>query len=313
MRIDATHRRWAIWTVVLFAISGLAYIPYAMMAPHGASGGSIAGLTYGIVGFGMMIFAALLSLRKKYPIWRIGRAQTWMRGHLWLGLLSYPIILFHAAFQFGGPLTSTMMWIFTIVIVSGLVGAAVQHYMPRLMTERVPFETIYDQIDRVRTQLVKEADELLSSLSKSANQYGLVVPSVTGILDLKSLGTDLRSTTTTMTSTTTLIRVESQAVTQLRDIYGKTIKPYLEVRGPHGQVLADGRNSKAVFAQLRTVSPSTVHQIIDDLENICEEKRDLDRQSRMHKLLHGWLLVHVPLSLVLIVLGAIHAVMALRY
>lgn len=312
MRIDHTQRRWAIWTVVLFAAAGLAYIPYAMMAPNGGSGGSIAGLAYGIVGFAMMIFAALLSLRKKYPIWRIGRAQTWMRGHLWLGLLSYPIILFHAAFQFGGPLTSTMMWIFTIVIVSGLVGAAVQHYMPRLMTERVPYETIYDQIDRVRTQLVKEADELLSSVSKSANQYGLVVPSVTGILDLKSLG-DLRSTTTTMTATTTLIRVESQAITQLRDIYAKTIKPYLEVRGPHGHVLADGRNAKAVFAQARTVSPSTVHQIVDDLENICEEKRDLDRQSRMHKLLHGWLLVHVPLSLVLIVLGAIHAVMALRY
>jgi hypothetical protein len=165
----------------------------------------------------------------------------------------------------------------------------------------------------VRSQLVKEADELLSSVSKSANQYGLVVPSVTGILDLKSLGTDLRATTTTMTATTTLIRVESQAVTQLRDMYAKTIKPYLEVRGPHGHVLADSRNAKAVFAQARTVSPATVHQMVDDLENICEEKRDLDRQTRMHRLLHGWLLVHVPLSLVLIVLGAIHAVMALRY
>jgi hypothetical protein len=311
LRIDETHRRWAIWTGVLLALAAIAYVPYAWLSPQGPSGGSAAGLTYGIIGFGMMIFAALLGMRKKYPIWRIGRAQTWMRGHLWLGLLSYPIILLHAAFHFGGPLTLTMMWIFTVVIVSGLVGAALQHYMPRLMTERVPYETIYDQIDRVRTQLLKEAEELLASVAKSANQYGLVVPSLTGILDIRALG-DLRAATTT-TTTTTLIRVENQAVTELRNIYEKTVKPYLMVRGPHGHVLADRRNSKAVFAQLRTVSPSTVHQIVDDMENICEEKRDLDRQSRMHKLLHGWLLVHVPLSLALIVLGAIHAVMALRY
>ncbi len=314
MRIDQTHRRWAIWTCVSLAVAAVAYVPYALLSPQGPSGGSIAGLIYGIAGYGMMVFAALLGIRKKYPIWRIGRAQTWMRGHLWLGLLSYPIILLHAAFHFGGPLTLTMMWIFTIVIVSGLVGAALQHYMPRLMTERVPLETIYDQIDRVRDQLLKEADELLASVAKSANQYGLVVPSVTGILNIRELG-DLRvaAATTTTTSTTTLIRVENQAITELRNIHEKTVKPYLLVRGAHGHVLADRRNSKAVFAQLRTVSPSTVHQIVDDLENICEEKRDLDRQSRMHKLMHGWLMVHVPLSLALIVLGAIHAVMALRY
>jgi hypothetical protein len=29
--------------------------------------------------------------------------------------------------------------------------------------------------------------------------------------------------------------------------------------------------------------------------------------------LHGWLLVHIPLSLALILLGTVHAVMALRF
>ena len=52
-----------------------------------------------------MIFAALLGARKRVPVWRLGRAQAWMRGHLWLGLLSLPIILFHGAFHFGGAMT----------------------------------------------------------------------------------------------------------------------------------------------------------------------------------------------------------------
>jgi hypothetical protein len=52
---------------------------------------------------------------------------------------------------------------------------------------------------------------------------------------------------------------------------------------------------------------------VDDLENICEEKRQLDQQSRLHRILHGWLLVHIPLSYALLLLGAVHAVMALKF
>jgi hypothetical protein len=33
----------------------------------------------------------------------------------------------------------------------------------------------------------------------------------------------------------------------------------------------------------------------------------------MHKILHGWLMIHIPASWALLVLGGIHAVIALRY
>jgi len=52
---------------------------------------------------------------------------------------------------------------------------------------------------------------------------------------------------------------------------------------------------------------------LKDLENICEEEHQLSRQARIYHWLHAWLLVHVPLSIALLVLGAVHAVMALRY
>src|SRR5262249_26616411 len=145
MRIDQTHRSWAIGSAIGLGVGVLGYIPYALLSTRGTSGGSLVGLTYGIIGYAMMVFAVLLSLRKRFPIWRIGRAQKWMRGHLWLGLLSYPIILLHSGLRFGHGLTLAMMWIFTFVVLSGLVGAALQHYLPRLMTERVPMETIFDE------------------------------------------------------------------------------------------------------------------------------------------------------------------------
>jgi hypothetical protein len=52
---------------------------------------------------------------------------------------------------------------------------------------------------------------------------------------------------------------------------------------------------------------------VDDLEDICEEKRQLDRQSRLHKVLHGWLLVHIPLSYAVLLISAWHAAVAIRF
>ena len=299
MRIDRTHRIWLIWTVGILLVAGLTYLPYALWSMNKPSGSSIPGLLYGIAGYALMIFAALLGLRKKFPIWRVGRAQTWMRGHLWLGLVSYPIILCHSAFSMGNGLTRALMWIFSFVIGSGIVGAALQHYMPEIITDRVPLETIYDQIDRVQAHLVKESDDLMSSLSENKNEYGLLVPAA--------------RTTGAISVASTLVRLSDQSAGRLREVYDQTIRPFLADRGTYRHRMTRRSTSKAIFAQLRTVTPESVWPIINDLENICEEKRDLDRQSRLQRLLHGWLLVHIPLSYLLIVLSAIHAVMALRY
>ena len=69
-----------------------------------------------------MLIAGLLGARKKVPVWRLGRMQTWMRAHLWLGFLSFPLILFHANFHTGGKLTTVLVWIFAVVFVSGIFG-----------------------------------------------------------------------------------------------------------------------------------------------------------------------------------------------
>jgi len=59
--------------------------------------------------------------------------------------------------------------------------------------------------------------------------------------------------------------------------------------------------------------PATLHAAVTDLESICEEQRQLLRQERLHALLPGWLIVHVPLSFALMALAVVHIVMALRF
>jgi hypothetical protein len=152
-----------IGTISALIVSVILYVWYVSNEPGGPRGGTAIGLAYGIVGYAFMLFAGLLGARKKVPVWRIGRAQTWMRGHIWLGLLSLPLILFHGAFSFRGPLTGVLMILMFVVIVSGIFGAAMQHYVPSLLTTEVPLETIYEEIPHIRQQLREEADELVDA------------------------------------------------------------------------------------------------------------------------------------------------------
>src|SRR5882762_470205 len=161
MRLDRTQHGWAFGALAILTISAIVYVCNVLDSPQGPRGGSTIGLTFGVIGFGFMIFAALLGARKRLPTWRVGRAQAWMRGHLWLGFLALPMILFHGGFHFGGTLTRVLMWLLMITVFSGVFGAALQHYIPRMMTSDVPLETIYDEIGRVRSLLREEADRAI--------------------------------------------------------------------------------------------------------------------------------------------------------
>src|SRR5258708_24457243 len=143
MRIDRTHKPWLVTTLALLALSVAGYILFAVRSPSGPQGGSAAGLTFGIIGYALMLYAGLLGARKKVPTMRIGRAQTWMRGHLWLGTLSLVLILFHGGFHFRGPLTALLMTLFCIVIIIGWAGPTIRHYGPRVMPSRAPLAATY--------------------------------------------------------------------------------------------------------------------------------------------------------------------------
>ena len=99
----------------------------------------------------------------------------------------------------------------------------------------------------------------------------------------------------------------------LRKFYLGEMRPFLEQPKMRGSRLGDADKAHGAFSGLQTLMPQAAQATVQDLEDICDEARQLVRQERLHHLLHGWLLVHIPISLALILLGAVHAVMALRY
>jgi hypothetical protein len=275
VRIDHTHRKWLAASLIILGVATAVYIPYALHSPSGPSGGSAIGLTFGIVGSAFMVFAGLLAGRKKVPVWRIGRAQTWMRGHLWLGLLSLPIILFHAGFRFGGPLTSVLMVLLIIVVASGIFGALLQHYLPNVMTVQVPSETIFEQINHVRAQFVADAEGVVAGAESTASGEEGAAP--------------------------------------LTSFYQREMRPFLQSHGARHQLLSNRDRARTTFEGLRMLLPAEMQEATKRLEQICEEERQLRRQSLLHHWLHGWLMLHIPLSFALLLLGCVHAIVALRY
>jgi hypothetical protein len=229
-----------------------------------------------------------------------------MRGHLWLGFLSFPLILFHGGFHFGGPLTRVLMWLFIFVFVSGILGAVLQHFMPRVYTAQLPMETIYEQIDRVRGQLMEEAVRLVEEACSALEGE---VSHASELQRATSAGAGKIGGLTVASG----LQADEAVSAQLRNFLNGEMLPYLSRAGASGMSLSIAAQARTMFKQFRILLPQNLHSSVDDLENICEEKLQLDKQARLHKLLHGWLLVHIPLSYALLLLGAVHAVMALKF
>ncbi len=326
MRIDKTQRGWALASLAILTLSAFVYVLYTLEAPQGPRGGSAVGLTFGVIGFAFMLFAALLGARKRVPTWRVGRAQAWMRGHLWLGFLALPMILFHGGFHFGGTLTRVLMWLLIITVLSGVFGAALQHYIPRVMTADVPLETIYDEISHVRALLREEADRAIESLcgnlglSKSSSDAAQRAGGFTALRTISASAIPLRTSSAVSAGTSAAVAAAPEIIllseensAPLRRFYLSEMRPFLERPKQRGQRLSNQAKTSSAFAGLRTLLSAAAHVTLADLEDICDEARQLTRQERLHHWLHGWLLLHIPLSLALILLGAVHAVMSLRY
>ncbi|HJZ63875.1 MAG TPA: hypothetical protein VKD70_06130 [Candidatus Acidoferrum sp.] len=327
MRLDSTQKSWLFISIAIFFASLVVYVPYTLTASRGPTGGSAIGLVFGIIGFAFMIFAAALGARKRVPTWRLGRAQAWMRGHLWLGFLALPLILFHGGFHFGGTLTKILMWLLIITVGSGFFGAALQNYLPKMMTKDVPLETIYDEIVHVRQLLREEADHAMEALcgplgftykTEEARQRAggftamRALTASTVALRTSAAVSAGASVATAVAAAPEIILLSDEQSKPLQHFYCGELRPYLE-HPRRKAALNDSARARGSFAAVRTLVPPSAHATINDLEEICDEARQLSLQERMHRWLHGWLLLHIPLSLALILLGAVHAVMALRY
>jgi len=241
------------------------------------SGGSRVGLAYGIAGGALIVFAWLLSALRFVPSWWfLGSRAFWLKGHIWLGLLSFVLILCHSGLRFGGLFEAALYGVFFLVVLTGIAGLVLQQFLPRWLTLEVPCEVPYEQIPHMCQRLREKAD-----------------------LDVQAKCTGAAEVT----------------CQRLKGWYGEVMRPYLGWPS-NRDLLADAGKTAQLFTELRTlpgVEQSAVADLLDRLESYCTERRRLARQETLHWLLHGWLWLHIPLSAALMVMMIAHAAITLYY
>lgn len=347
------HARWLALSAVAFATSAAAYVWEWRTLGALPGGGSQVGLTLGVVAGVICLFELALvgrktrwfRARRRILGFPIGSAKAWMAAHIWLGLLAVPLVFMHSGFQFGGPLTTALAWFFAVVIASGVAGLVLQNVLPRMITDAIPEETIYSQIDNVGRQFALDAVRL-------AQRYA--GPGPRGMWD------DFETQTGTLGSSTGQTwsnnsRVSDSRVSDSR-MAGSPARDVLVVGAPRrvgtivtptpqGELerplaaeapelhaalrervvafLSTGRSESADFSSvdrirwyfddLRRRVVRDVAPAIDQIEALCLQRRQLQRQKTLHIALHCWLSIHLPLSVALIWLLVAHVVGALLY
>jgi hypothetical protein len=367
MRItNAKHVPWLIFVLLATAAACWLYagnfyaehLAPAMQLPdalrqtpsdHRSVGGTPLGLWFGSIALAIFVFAALLSLRKKLPLWRLGTVQRWLRAHIWLTLLTIPLVILHSGFRFGGPMTTLLIALYTIVMVSGIYGLMLQHRLPTMMKERLPAEPVFQQIPNIRAQLYASAEQMRDALSLGMPQVAAGANGAEGerrsrvpytapaaqlerevaaeSLAASSVTTDGSSTPGETAREPSLVLTDRRSAAAprnaragelapdlvLAEFIDRHVLPYLRSKRGRRFRLGDAGLASETFRQMRLRVAEPYRPRVDELEAWCDERRLIDLQMRLQHWLHGWLFVHVPISFLLLILTFWHAFVTLFY
>ena len=282
MLINRGHAAWCVTSLGLVAVATGLYVPYANSAVYGATGNSITGLMFGITGTIAMISAGLLAARKRIVSKRLGSISWWLKGHLWIGLVSVPLIFFHSGFRFGGLHAQLTMWCFLTVIISGVIGQILQHVTPRFMKTSAPQQAIFEQLEVAINSLKKAGDAQVLSVYDTL------------FVDVQDDGTE-------------------SSGDFLRAFYLRHVRTFLQIDVDPNSSLLNATQAEGIFATIREGIPRAMVPVAVELESICKERRQLISQNKLQWIMHGWTLIHIPLSLSLLILTLVHVIMSLYF
>lgn len=304
MKLNRPHIPWAIFVLAATILAGSFYlaefhperVPFGLDLPRfmheaprerASYGASPLGLFYGALALAIFVFASALGIRKKRRLWPIGSVQGWLRAHIWLTILTIPLVLFHSGFQFGGGHTTTVMILYIIVMVSGFLGLAIQNVLPTLMKERLPREIVYEQIPHVHDRIVESA-----------------------ILFQRSLKEKTRGPRVATAEGATAVAVQADdSESVLLEFMENECMPYLQANRRRASRMRMSRQKVGddTFRLLRLNVSDSYMAKVDELQIWCDDRRRMDVQVRMHHWMHVWLLFHVPFSFALLIFTFWHA------
>jgi hypothetical protein len=254
--------QWADAFVAAVVLCLLAYLINGLVSEVNA--GNWWGLTYGMLATALMLGAALYGIRRRKLNTDIGKSQTWVQFHVYGGTVFMLLVFMHSGFHLPSGVMNWLLWILSLwVTVSGIVGVALQKWIPKLLTSGLAIEAIYERIPELVAQIRERAEKLAGTCADP-----------------------------------------------VRDFYQRNVAVVMAGPNPRAiyyiDITGGIRSRMKQFEYLRQFVSGDEREKVDELRSLYKTKLELDAHYTLQKALRWWLYTHVPISLVLIVLVALH-------
>lgn len=265
------HFRWLKLALLLCLVSIIGYI-FADVQPR-PNGGSWYGYILGTAGALLIVWLAMLGIRKRN--YRPGQysLKAWTSAHVWLGLSLVVVATLHTGFQLGWNVHTLAYALMMLVIASGIWGVAAYATLPRALS------------DNRREMTQGQMLDALAALDRQLDAAAQPLDRADADLVIAALEQDV---------------FRNGLISRLSGRYRncRTEKALSELAGASGGASGGGAGQDRVIGLLRKRRAQLVQ---------------IRRQMRLKALLEVWLFIHVPLTIALLGALTAHIVSVFYY
>jgi len=220
-----------------------------------------------------MFVLTIYNVRKKLPFLPLGKSETWLQIHIYLGFFTTLLFLIHLNFRLPhGWFEITLAWLFVLVSGSGMVGLFFSRTLPRRLATRGG-EAIFEKIPALRHAVKTGAENL-------------------------ALGAEAKSP------------IIAEFYTQrLAPFFAGPQNLWLhlvESRRPLNALIAE-------LDDLRRFANETEKATLEKLAALVRQKDGLDYHRALQFALRLWLFVHIPLTYGLLIFTVLHVVLVFGF
>ena len=268
------YRRFR-WFKIALAISLLFFIVYLIVDIQPRhNGGSWLGYLLGTIGFALILWLAMLGIRKRAITRGRWSLKAWTSAHVYLGLALIVIGTLHTGFQFGWNVHTVAWVLMMLVILSGVYGIAVYSALPQGLSDARSEMTGPQMIDAV------------NSLDKQIRSAAQPLSDADSEVVLGSLGEDPFG----------------------GGVWRRLSGSYPRCGNRRALQIMRGR-----LAETSGKQEQAVEQVVTLLERKAAALQRVRGYVQRRALLEVWLYVHIPLTFVLIAALLAHVVSVFFY
>jgi hypothetical protein len=134
------------------------------------------GLTYGTLATVLFVGTGLYAVRRRRlslaARLRLGSSYQWLRFHIYGGLLFMILVCMHTGFKLPSGTLNWWLWLSAIgVTVSGLLGAALQKWIPSVLSSGLATEVVYERIPQLCDEIRDRAEKLVAGGSEPLSDF----------------------------------------------------------------------------------------------------------------------------------------------